>query len=67
MADPGFPTGGPGPVGGGGLVLRRRCFLVKMYTKTKELGPIGGVHLAHPPDPTMYSVAISLQIWNFKL
>ena len=41
MADPGFPMGGRGPV--------RGHFSAKMYVKTKELGPIGGVHPAHPP------------------
>ena len=46
MADPGFPVGG-------GVDLRRGRFLVKMYAKTKELGPIGGVPGARPPDPPM--------------
>ena len=36
-ADPGFPVG-RGPV----LGLRCGVFSVKMYVKTKELGPIGG-------------------------
>ena len=35
VADPGFPVGGH--------------FLVKMYAKTKELGPMGGVRRARPP------------------
>ena len=41
MADPGFPVGGRATVrrGHGPLTWR---FLVKMYAKTKELGPIGG-------------------------
>ena len=50
MADPGFP------VGGGGVDLRRGRFSVKMYTKTKELGPMGGGGMcpaAPPPDPPM--------------
>ena len=34
LADPGFPVGGRG--------IRRGCFLVKKYVKTKELGPMGG-------------------------
>ena len=43
-ADPGFPMGGGGGRGPvlGGIDLRHRCFLVKMYVKTKELGPVGG-------------------------
>ena len=35
----------------GGVDLRCGHFLVKMYAKTKELGPIGGMHWAHPPPP----------------
>ena len=32
--------------------LRRGCFSAKMYVKTKEFGPVGGVHLARPgADP----------------
>ena len=38
VADPGFPVGGRAPVRGG-VDLRRGCFSVKMYAKTKELGP----------------------------
>ena len=58
VADPGFPVGGHAPIGGG-VDLRCRHFLVKMYAKTKELGPIGGgVCLAHPPrsanDPDLF-------------
>ena len=38
----------------GGVDLRCGCFLVKMYAKTKEFGPIwGGVHPARPLDPPM--------------
>ena len=49
VADPGFPEGGRAPIRGG-MDFPRGCFLVKMYAKTKELGPIGeGVHLARPP------------------
>ena len=51
VADPGFPVGGVHPLGGG-MDLRRGHFSVKMYAKTKELGPIGGgVRLARPPPP----------------
>ena len=58
VADPGFPVGARGPVGGG---VDPRCghFLVKMYAKTKELGPVGGdIHQTRPVDPPM--------IYNFK-
>ena len=40
-ADPGFPIGGHGPLLGG-MDLLCGCFLVKMYVKMKEWGPIGG-------------------------
>ena len=55
VADPGFPVGGGVHPLGGGVDLRRGCFSVKMYAKTKELGPMGGgVRLAHPSlDPPM--------------
>ena len=42
MADQGFPVGGREPIRGGGMDLRHRHFLVKMFVKVKELGPIGG-------------------------
>ena len=42
MADPGFPVGGEREPIRGGVDLRRGCFLVKMYAKTKEFGPVGG-------------------------
>ena len=29
-----------------------QCFSAKMYAKTKELGPVGGVHRARPPRST---------------
>ena len=49
VADPGFPVGGVHPLGGC-VDFRRGRFLVKMFAKTKELGPIGGgVHPACPP------------------
>ena len=41
MEDPGFPVGGHAPVKGG-VDLRHGHFSVKMYVKTKELGPMGG-------------------------
>ena len=48
MADPGFPVGGRAPIRGG-VDLQCGHFLVKMYVKTKELGPMGGVRQARPP------------------
>ena len=49
--DPGFSVeGGRGPIlGGGGFGLQCGHFSVKMYAKTKELGPVGGVRWARPP------------------
>ena len=40
--------GGRAPVRGG-VDLRRGHFSVKMYVKTKELGPMGGARRARPP------------------
>ena len=48
VADPGFPIGGA-CTHWGGVDLQRGHFLVKMYAKTKELGPIGGRAPATPP------------------
>ena len=43
-ADPGFPgEGGVDPFWGG-IELQRRRFLVKIYVKTNESGPMGGHH-----------------------
>ena len=50
-----FPMGTKGSSGSRisrrwGVYLRRGCFSVKMYVKTKELGPIGeGMHPLRPP------------------
>ena len=52
LVDPGFPVGGCGPIMGG-MDLQRGHFSLKMYAKTKELGPVGG--RARPLDPPMYS------------
>ena len=52
MVDPGFPIGGHAPIRGG-MDLRCRHFSVKMYAKTKELGPIGGRAPGTPLDPPM--------------
>ena len=42
--DPGFSVGGAWTHWGGGVFgLQRGHFSVKMYAKTKELGPVGGV------------------------
>ena len=55
VADPGFPVGGRAPVSGG-VDLRRGHFSVKMYAKTKELGPIGGHVPGTPPRSANASV-----------
>ena len=52
MADPGFPVGGRGPRRGavdslGGYVSKI------LYVKTKENGPLGGVHWSRPLDLPM--------------
>ena len=60
VADPGFPVGGRGPVRGG-MDLRCGCFLAKMYVKTKEFGPIGGVCTQHAPlDPPMDTISFTV-------
>ena len=51
-ADPGFPVGG-GVDPSGGMDLRRGCFSVQMYVRTKELCPVGRVDRACPLDPPM--------------
>ena len=48
MADPGFPAGGRGP-GKGGVDLQCGHFLVKIYAKTKGLGPIEGACTRYAP------------------
>ena len=54
MADSGFPVGGGVHPLGGGVDLQRGHFLVEMYVKTKELGPIGGRAPGTAPlDPPM--------------
>ena len=59
MADPGFPVGDIDPLGG--VNLQHERFMVKMYVKTKELGPVGGgVSWAHPLDPPMFTLYIWL-------
>ena len=54
--DPGFSVGGGcGPILWG-FGLQRGHFLVKMYTKTKELGPVGGACAGHAPPRSAYGV-----------
>ena len=57
MADPGFPVGEGMHLLGGGMDLRHRHFLMKMYAKMKELGPIGGMH---PPPQIRQCVYTSI-------
>ena len=47
VADPGFSIGGVHLLGG--MDLRCGCFLVKMYAKMKELGPVRGACTGHTP------------------
>ena len=62
VADPGFPIGGVHPLGGA-VDFRHGHFLVKMYAKTKELGPIGGgVRPARPLDPPMIRIVTTLYV-----
>ena len=52
--DLGFSVGGGAWTHfGGGFGLQRGHFSVKMYVKTKELGPVGGRAPARPLDPPM--------------
>ena len=48
VVDPGFPVGGCAPIRGA-WTSDVGTFLVKMYAKMKELGPIGGVRRTCPP------------------
>ena len=41
-----------------GFGLKRGHFSVKMYGKTKELGPVGGRAPAFPLDPPVSSITI---------
>ena len=50
VVDPGFPIGWHAPIRGV-VDLQRGHFLVKIYAKTKELGPIGGCVPGMPPLP----------------
>ena len=42
---------GRGPILGVGFGLQHGHFSVKMYAKTKELGPVGGGVRRHAPPP----------------
>ena len=48
VVDPGFPVGGPGPHGGGGVDSRGGYVSKILYVKTKESGP-GGACAGHAP------------------
>ena len=63
--DPGFSVVGGSwthfGAGGGGVGLQREHFSVKMYAKTKELGPVGGRAPARSPlDPPMRGITHSI-------
>ena len=60
-----FRRGGRGPILGG-FGLQRRHFSVKMYAKTKELGPVGGACAWHAPlDPPMQCFIIQdIDSWS---
>ena len=47
--DPGFSVGGGVDPFWGGFGLQRGHFSVKMYAKTKKLGPVGGAMHQHAP------------------
>ena len=51
----------------GGFGLQRGHFSVKMYAKTKELGPVGGVRRHAPLDPPMLSLSDPPQYYNLHL
>ena len=55
--DPGFSVGGTWTHLGGGFGLQCGHFSVKMYAKTKELGPVGRRHA--PLDPPMTHIKIA--------
>ena len=58
--DPGFSVGGGVDPFWGGFGLQCGHFSVKMYAKTKELGPVGGgrapARPPPPPDPPMVNI-----------
>ena len=55
-----FPWGGAWTHFGGGFGLQRGHFSVKMYVKTKELGPVGGVRRQTPPPRSAYGIEINI-------
>ena len=54
-----FCRGGVDPFWGG-FGLQHGHFSVKMYVKTKELGPVRGVHRHAPPDLPMGNITTSI-------
>ena len=60
VADPGFPVGGIDPLGGHGPLTRP--LFTENHAEMKELGPVGGMCQARPPDPPML-VALSI-LWQ---
>ena len=62
-----FRGGGGGGVDPfwGGFGLQRGHFLVKMYAKTKKLGPVGVCVLAHPLDLPMHYSNLSCETIGF--
>ena len=49
VADPGFPVRGGVDLVGGGVDSRGGYVSKILYVKTKELGPLGGVHAGRTP------------------
>ena len=60
-----FPRGGRGPILGG-FGLQRGHFSVKMYTKTKELGPVGGACAGYAPPRSAYALHQLLEVLHCK-
>ena len=60
--DPGFSGGGGAWTHfGGGFGLQRGHFLVKIYAKMKELGPVGGRAPGTPPPRSAYGFVSKYQ------
>ena len=56
-----FHRGGMDPFWGD-FGLQHGHFSVKMYAKTKELGPVGGHVPAHPPPRSAYAPLLSVRV-----